>query len=67
MKNDNEGVTISFKEEVLAYLDEYCRINDLTRSQVVSKAVRRFLLSESGDRHDRFRSIMNMIYEKSKV
>lgn len=42
----SENVSISIQGSVLNRLDKYCQQRDLTRSQVVSRAVKMLLASE---------------------
>jgi metal-responsive CopG/Arc/MetJ family transcriptional regulator len=44
-----ESATISFQAAVLKNLDKYCMRHDLQRSQVTSRAVKKFLASEMAD------------------
>lgn len=44
-----ENTSIAFRESLLKRLDLYCAKKDLNRSQVVSKAVRRYLAAELAD------------------
>lgn len=47
--SEKDGITVNLKSSLLSHLDRYCERRELSRSQVVSIAVKRLLASEMAD------------------
>jgi len=43
LPKSTENISVSLKSWLLEYLDLYCEQNDCNRSQIVSRAVKKFL------------------------
>jgi|GEM_PF-2526708 len=62
-----ENVSTALRESLLKRLDTYCSVKDLNRSQVISRAVKRFLAAEMAEDPVFWDEIYDKYGEKGKL
>ena len=66
-QSPSESVCASLQSSLLNRIDKYSQKKDLTRTQVISKAVRRFLAAELGDDPDFWDAFYDRYEEDGKL
>lgn len=65
--NTNETVSVSLQPALIKRLERFCFKHDLQKSQVVAKALRRFLAGELADDPEFWDEIYDKYEEKGKL
>lgn len=62
-----ENISISIPEPLLVRVDKYGLRQDLTRSQIISRAIRRFLAAELADDPAFWTTLYDQYEEEGKI